>query len=348
MKTDRPDPTAAAASEGKPDPFVGSTVGNSEIVERISEGGSADIYLAYNAQLRLHRVVKILKPSLMDNEEFFKRFSQEAQLMARLDHPNILRVFDSGFVQRGFYIEMEHIAGQTLRALLEASRSLSEREALSIALQVASALEYAHSVQLESPRGEKIRGILHRDLKPENIMITPEKNAKLMDFGAAKPLNVQSMTAAGTIVGTFHYMSPEQLEGEKLSFTSDFFSLGIVLYEMLTGRNPFDDENLSKVVSNIKSGRYTRVRALKPSVSRDTERLVDRLLARNPHRRPTSAAEIRSELELRLAATTLWGGRAALPFARRRTVALALFLSLAALAVSVVALLRAFGLAFTR
>jgi len=329
----------------KPDPFIGRHIGNCEITEKLSEGGSADIYLAYNERLRMRRVVKVLKPALVNNEEFFMRFSREAQLTARMDHPNILRVFDTGQVERCFYIEMEYLTGQTLRSLLEArGGSLPEREALAIALQVAAALEYAHRVEVESADGEKIRGIVHRDIKPENIMVTPEKTVKLMDFGAAKPLNVQSMTAAGTIVGTFHYMSPEQLEGEKLSFTSDFFSLGIVLYEMLAGRNPFDDESLSKLVGNIKGGKHRRLREVRPSVTRQTERLVERLLARNPHRRPSTAEEIRTELELQLAFSTLWGGRAALPFARRRTVALALLLSMAALACSLAALLKSFNI----
>ncbi|HLV32595.1 MAG TPA: serine/threonine-protein kinase, partial [Chitinispirillaceae bacterium] len=226
-------------SISQPDPFIGKKIGNCEILEKINEGGTAFIYRAHNVHFGLERVVKILKPSLIDDKEFFIRFQQEAQLVARFDHPNILRVFDAGQVGGYFYIEMEHITGKTLREYIQTNVKISEREILSIAVQIVNALQYAHNVCFQGPQNEEIHGILHRDIKPENIMLTPGKFVKLMDFGAAKPLNITSNTMQGMIVGTFHYMSPEQLAGEKLDVRSDFFSLGIVLYELATGQRPF-------------------------------------------------------------------------------------------------------------
>ena len=174
------------------DPFIGKTIGNCSILEKINEGGTALIYKAHNTPFDLDRVIKILKPSLIDDEDFFQRFRQEAQLTARLDHPNVLRVFDTGEVGGYFYIEMEYITGQTLREYMVANPKLGERDILSMASQIVKALQYAHSVQISTPSGETIHGILHRDIKPENIMITGGKLIKLMDFGAAKPLSITS------------------------------------------------------------------------------------------------------------------------------------------------------------
>ena len=158
-------------SQSPQDPFVGTTIGNCQIIEKINEGGTAFIYKAHNIPFDLDRVVKILKPSLKDEEDFFIRFRQEAQLTARLDHPNILRLFDTGEVNGYFYMEMEYITGQTLREYMITNPKISERDILSIALQVSRALEYAHNVEISGPSGEVIHGILHRDIKPENIML---------------------------------------------------------------------------------------------------------------------------------------------------------------------------------
>lgn len=143
--------TSALAAQ--PDPFVGTTIGNCQIIEKINEGGTAFIYKAHNIPFDLDRVVKILKPSLMDEEDFFIRFRQEAQLTARLDHPNVLRVFDTGEVNGYFYMEMEYIAGQTVRDFMLANPKISERDILSIALQISRALEYAHGVEITARRG---------------------------------------------------------------------------------------------------------------------------------------------------------------------------------------------------
>ncbi len=333
---------AAAAS---PDPFVGATIGNCQIIEKINEGGTAFIYKAHNIPFDLDRVVKILKPSLMDEEDFFIRFRQEAQLTARLDHPNILRVFDTGEVNGYFYMEMEFITGQTVREYMIANPKISERDILSIALQVTKALEYAHRVEISGPSGEVIHGILHRDIKPENIMITPGKLVKLMDFGAAKPLNITSNTMQGMIVGTFHYMSPEQLSGGKLDIRSDFFSLGIVMYELFTNQKPFKGENLTALIQAINECRYTKAKKIRPAISSLTEELIDKLLSKNPDHRPSNEKEIIEDIQICIQSYTSWGiGRKMkVPFSfKRQFGTIAFVLSVASILLSGLAFWRVF------
>jgi serine/threonine protein kinase len=325
------------------DPFIGKTIGNCTILEKINEGGTALIYKAHNTPFDLDRVIKILKPSLMDDEDFFQRFRQEAQLTARLDHPNVLRVFDTGEVGGYFYIEMEYITGQTLREYMSANPKISERDILSMASQIVKALEYAHNIKINAPTGETIHGILHRDIKPENIMLTGGKLIKLMDFGAAKPLNITSNTMQGMIVGTFHYMSPEQLSGGKLDIRSDFFSLGIVLYELFSNQKPFVAENLTGLIQKINECKYTRLRKLRPSISPLTEELIEKLLSKNRDHRPTSEKQILEDLDVCTQSFTSWGSgkKVTIPFSIKRHFGeLSLIISMVALFTAGVALWR--------
>jgi len=333
------------ASIAQPDPFIGKTIGNCQIMEKINEGGTAFIYKAHNIPFDLDRVVKVLKPSLMDEEDFFIRFRQEAQLTARLDHPNILRVFDTGEVGGYFYMEMEYITGQTLREYMISNPKINERDILSIAMQVTRALEYAHNVEISGPSGEVIHGILHRDIKPENIMITPGKLVKLMDFGAAKPLNITSNTMQGMIVGTFHYMSPEQLAGGKLDVRSDFFSLGIVMYELFANQKPFVGENLTALIGKINECKYVKLKKVRPSISSLTEELIDKLLSKSPDHRPSSEKEILEDLQVCIHSYSSWGlGRKMkVPFSfKRQFGAISFFLSCIAVCLSAAALWRTF------
>jgi len=327
------------------DQFVGKTIGNCEILRKINEGGTALIYKAHNARFDLSRVVKILKPAFTEEEEHFSRFKQEAQLVARFDHPNILRVYDTGQVGGFFYIEMEYIEGQTLREYIRTNPKITEREILNIAAQLASALEYAHSIHIQGSGSADIHGILHRDIKPENIMLTHGKVVKLMDFGAAKPLNITSNTMQGMIVGTFHYMSPEQISDAPLDARSDFFSLGIVLYELATGVRPFAADTLTELIERIKSCRYTRVRQLRKTISPLTEELIDRLLSRDPDHRPSSAKEIGDAVRHCIHSYETWGTgkKVIVPFSLKRHFgAFALFMSFIAVVFSGISLYRSF------
>jgi serine/threonine protein kinase len=342
---------AAATDPGEQsahvDPFIGKQIANCQILERMNEGGTAFIYRAHNTRFGLDRVVKILKPSLVEEEDFFLRFKQEAQLVARFDHPNIMRVYDTGQVGGYFFIEMEFLEGNTLREYIVRNPRIGEREILSIATQIVSALDYAHKVKFTGPNNEEIFGILHRDIKPENIMLTPGKLVKLMDFGAARPLNISSHTMQGMIVGTFHYMSPEQISGATLDCRSDFFSLGIVLYEMATGQKPFSAENLTDLIKAIKDTSYTRLRKLRPSISPLTEELIDRLLSRDPNHRPSTAREITESINHCNNAYSSFGTgpKVRIPFSfRRQYASIALVFSIAALAMSSYAFFRTLSL----
>ncbi len=329
---------ASVKRKSSTDPFIGRKLGHCEIREKINEGGTAYIYRAFNTSFKLNRVVKILKPALSDEDDFFMRFTQEAQLTARLDHPNILRVFDTGEVDGYFFIEMEYLEGRTLRSLISELNKISERDILNIGIQLVRALNYAHNVRIKSPSGEMIHGILHRDIKPENIMISSDKTVKLMDFGAAKPLNLTSNTMQGMIVGTFHYMSPEQLDGKKLDPRSDFFSMGIVLYELFTGQKPFSSDKLVTLISTIKSVRYKPLRKARPAISMLTEELIDKLLSKKPGDRPQTAKEIDEMIQICKQAYTAWGSgkRVRVPFSLKRFFpTLSLVLSLAACGLSV-------------
>jgi serine/threonine protein kinase len=320
-----------------PDPFVGRMVGNCRILEKINEGGSSFIYRALNVNFNLERVVKILKPAWADDQEYYDRFKQEAQLTARLDHPNILRVFDTGEIGRQFFIEMEHVDGKTLRAFLNENRRIREVDILRIGSQLAQALDYAHNVRIQTPEGEVLQGILHRDIKPENIMLTPGAGLKLMDFGAAKPLSLNHGTLQGTVVGTPHYMSPEQMNDEALDARSDFFSLGIVLYELCTGSRPFDSDNLPTLLLRIDACKYEPPSKLRPSLSPLTAEIIERLLSKNPGNRPASAKEIHESLLVALHTLQQWGAgaRAKIPFSfKRHYPTLALGFSAVALALS--------------
>ncbi len=325
------------------DPFIGKTFGHCEIREKINEGGTAYIYKAFNTSFKLFRVIKILKPSLSDEEDFYIRFIQEAQLTARLDQPNILRVYNTGEIDGYFFIEMEYLEGKTLRNLISDSKKISERETLKIASQLAKALNYAHNIKIKAPSGEMINGILHRDIKPENIMIAPDKTVKLMDFGAAKPMNITSNTMQGMIVGTFHYMSPEQLDGRRLDARSDFFSLGIALYELFTGLKPFASEKLVSLIGKIKLCKYKPVRKVRASISPLTEELIDKLLQKSLDNRPNSAKEIDETIQICLQAYSAWGAgkRVRIPFSFKKFFpTLSLLISCAALILSVVSYMR--------
>ena len=329
------------------DPFLGRMVGNCQILEKINEGGSALIYRAHNLTFNLDRVIKILRPTLSEDEENFERFKQEAQFTARLDHPNILRVFDTGEIGRQFYIEMEFVEGQSLRAYMSAHLRIREADILGIVSQIAGALDYAHNVQIKSAEGDLIRGILHRDIKPENIMVTTGGLVKLMDFGAAKALSMNTRTMQGTVVGTPHYMSPEQINGEPLDARSDFFSLGVLLYELCTGHRPFDAENLAALLWKIDACKYERVRKLRPAISPMTEELVDKLLSKDQDHRPRSAAEIQETLQTNLQAFRAWGSgrRMRIPFSIRRVYpTIALIASLIALTLSGLTFWRSYRL----
>ncbi|MFW5925160.1 MAG: serine/threonine-protein kinase [Myxococcota bacterium] len=262
-------------------------IGNSRIVGEIGSGGMAVVYKAVQEPLGRTVAIKALKPSIAMDSQFAQRFEREAHFMASLQHENILHVHDYVKDGRSMYIVMEHVEGIDLYDLLEKTPRLPIEVAAIIALQVARALDYAH-----------FRGIIHRDIKPANVMISKQGEVKLMDFGIARDDKLSDLTETGTGLGTPSYMSPEQILGDRLDFRSDLFSLGIVFYQMITGRKPFVEDDTRSVMQKIRLDRYTTPRKLVPRVPRQLERILQRCMEKMPaNRYPTTQAFIDDLME---------------------------------------------------
>jgi serine/threonine-protein kinase len=257
-------------------------LGNCRVLAEIGSGGMAVVYRAVQEPLGREVAIKSLKPSIAVDSGFAKRFEREAHFMASLQHENILHVYDFVKDRGTMHIVMEYVQGIDLYDLLDMTPRLPVDIAALIALQVARALDYAH-----------FRGVIHRDIKPANIMISKHGEVKLMDFGIARDDKLSDLTETGTGLGTPSYMSPEQILGDKLDFRSDIFSLGIVLYQMTTGRKPFVEDDARTVMQKIRLDRYTSPRKINPEVPRALERIMARCMEKMPaNRYPTTQALI--------------------------------------------------------
>ena len=262
-------------------------IGNCRIIGEIGSGGMAVIYKAVQEPLDRVVAIKALKPSIALDSQFAQRFEREARFMANLQHENILHVYD--FVKDGetMYIIMEYVQGIDLYDMLQLTPQLPVEVAAIIGLQVARALDYAH-----------FRGLIHRDIKPANIMISHRGEVKLMDFGIARDHTLSDLTETGTGVGTPSYMSPEQILGDKLDFRSDIFSLGIVLYQCITGRKPFVEDDSRSVMQKIRLDRYTNPRRLVANVPSGIERIMARCMEKlQANRYPTTQVLIDDLME---------------------------------------------------
>ncbi|MFZ3107170.1 MAG: protein kinase, partial [Candidatus Hydromicrobium sp.] len=197
------------------------------IIKKIASGGMADIFLGDDLKLNRKVAVKILSANHASDRNFVARFKSEAQILARLNHPNIVQVYDWGEFNSSYFICMEYVEGKSLKEIIEKKGPLPPETVTDYAIQISSALLMAHK-----------NNLIHRDIKPQNILVTPEGKVKVADFGIAKSLTVD-VTKTLNIIGTAHYISPEQAKGEVLDHRTDIYSLGIVLYEMLTADVPF-------------------------------------------------------------------------------------------------------------
>lgn len=261
-------------------------VGNCRIIEEIGAGGMAVVYKAVQEPLGRVVAIKALKSAMAAEGQFSARFEREAHFMASLQHENILHVYDFLHYGGTMFIIMEYVEGIDLYDLLEKCQRLPVEVATIIALQTARALDYAH-----------FRGIIHRDIKPANIMISKTGSVKLMDFGIARDDSLQDLTETGAGIGTPSYMSPEQIVGDKLDFRTDIFSLGIVFYQMLTGRKPFLEDDVRSVMHKIRLDRFTAPRRLNPAVPRSLERILARCMEKLPHNRYPSMQALIQDLE---------------------------------------------------
>lgn len=257
-------------------------IGTCRVLGEIGSGGMAVVYEAIQEPLHRRVAIKALKPSIAIDSQFAERFEREAHFMASLQHENILHVIDFIKDGRSMFIIMEYVDGIDLYDLLERSPRLPPDIAAIVTLQLARGLDYAH-----------FRGIIHRDIKPANIMVSMQGDVKLMDFGIARHERFGDLTETGTGLGTPSYMSPEQILGDKLDFRSDLFSVGIVLYQMLTGRKPFVEDDTRTVMQKIRLDRYEPFKKLGVDVPRKLERIMARCLQKMPaNRYPTTQALI--------------------------------------------------------
>ncbi len=255
--------------------------------ETLGSGGMADVYLAHDDVLDRPLALKILSGRYANDEEFVERFRREARNAASLSHPNIVSIYDRGETGDGtYYIAMEYLPGGTLKDRLNKRGPLPARTAAAVALQIAEALRCAHD-----------SGVVHRDIKPHNILITESGDIKVTDFGIARAASSSTMTRTGSILGTAHYLSPEQAMGEPVRPASDLYSLGVVLYEMLTGELPYDAETPIGIAMKHVNGHLRPPIEVDPSIPAGINAVVMRLLARDPEDRYASASTLIADLE---------------------------------------------------
>jgi TonB family protein len=278
----------------------GTPFGQYELIEPIATGGMAEVYRARMRGVEgFQKIVAIKRilPHLTDNDEFVTMFVDEAKLAAQLQHPNIIHIYDLGKIERSYYIAMEYIDGKDLRSILRALDEKKSRLPLGLALFIASrlaaALDYAH--RKKDLQG-KAMALVHRDISPQNVLISFDGDIKLCDFGIAKATSKASHTRAGALKGKLQYMSPEQAWGRDIDHRSDIFSLGLVLYEMLTGRKGFAGDSELSILEQVRAPKLVPPREIDPAIPPEVERVVLKALKEDCEQRYQTAAEFASEL----------------------------------------------------
>ena len=268
------------------DKYLGTTLDDRyEIQEIIGSGGMAVVYKATDNRLHRSVAVKILRDELAADEEFRRRFQTEAQAVAMLSHPNIVSVYDVSHSESVEYIVMELIEGVTLMQYMQKKGALGWKEALHFSVQISKALEHAHS-----------KGIVHRDIKPQNIMIIRDGSIKVADFGIAALESTQEQRSSQT-VGSVHYIAPEQARGEQPDTRSDIYSLGVVMYEMLTGRMPYDGETAEQIALKHIAGIAVPPQEINPDIPDELARITLRAMNADINARYQSASELLADLE---------------------------------------------------
>ncbi len=256
-----------------------------KVIELLGEGGMAYVYKAKDMQLERMVAIKTLKPNYVEQTTFVERFKREAQTAANLNHPNIVQIFDWGIEEEPYFV-MEYIEGNTLTSIISNKKTISLSDVLFIGAQVANGLQAAHS-----------QGLVHRDIKPGNIMITPGGKVKVTDFGIVSIQDEESdITKTGSILGTASYISPEQAQGKAVSFGSDLYSLGTVLYELLTGNPPFEAESPIATATKHLTEKPDRPSKYRKDLPKGIENAILKLLHKTPKDRFKSAEDLRAVL----------------------------------------------------
>ncbi len=280
------------------DPLIGRVVADRYLVlARLGEGGMGRVYLAEHVKMTRQCAIKVMNPSLMHDAESLARFAREASSAARILHPNVAAVFDYGEAEKIVYLVMEYVDGESLSSILSSTGPLDPRRAIDIARQIADGLQAAHEL-----------GIVHRDLKPDNVIVARtragKETPKVVDFGIAKAVSdspQDALTRSGLVIGTPEYMSPEQLLGDPVDARADIYSLGCILYQMLTGEQPFAAESREQMIRRRLHEAPPHVRDVIPELPRRLDTLIVHMLSRSPAERLASAAEVRDALDPALA-----------------------------------------------
>ena len=266
---------------------TGSTfAGRYQIIEELGKGGMGRVYKAYDTEIKEKVALKLLKPEIGVDEEMVERFRNELKLARKISQRNVCRMHDLNKEEGAYYITMEYIVGEDLKRLIRKIGQMSAGKTIFIAKQVCEGLAEAHSL-----------GIVHRDLKPQNIMVDEAGNAKIMDFGIARSLKVKGITGAGVMIGTPEYMSPEQVEGKEIDQRSDIYSLGVIVYEMVTGRVPFEGDTPFMIGVKHKSEIPRNPKELNAQIPEDLSRLIVRCLEKDKQKRYQTTAEIVADLD---------------------------------------------------
>jgi len=269
-----------------PEPIRGTIfAGRYEIIEELGRGGMGQVYKAFDKEIEETIALKLLNPEIAADEEIIKRFRNELKLARQITHKNVCRMFDLGKSEGTFFITMEYVSGEDLKSFIRRAGQLSIGKSLLIAKQVGEGLAEAHRL-----------GVVHRDLKSQNIMIDRQGNAKIMDFGIARSIARKDITREGMMIGTPEYMSPEQVDGKEADRRSDLYGLGIILYEMLTGRVPFEGDTPLSVALKHKTETPRNPQQWNAQISEGLRRMMDKCLEKDQEQRYQSAEEVLAEL----------------------------------------------------
>ena len=271
--------------------MIGTVILNYKVISLIGEGGMGKVYLAENEQIGLKVAIKVLNTQFFNHEDIKARFKREAKTLALLDHPNIVKLLNYYEDDKGLYLIMEYVDGNTLDEYIENVNGLiPEEKAIKFFTRLLDAMNSAHE-----------NGIIHRDLKPSNIMINKNEDIKILDFGIAKIIDEEidhKLTRTGTRLGTVAYMSPEQIRGQKLTTATDIYSLGVILFQMLTGKCPYDTSDISEFDLTVKIVQepLPRMKAIYPYVSDELQIVVDKATSKEIINRFESIKDLRNEL----------------------------------------------------
>ena len=257
-----------------------------QIIRSIGEGGMANVYLAHDMILDRDVAVKILRGDLADDEKFVRRFQREAIAASSLSHPNIVEMYDVGEDNGKYYIVMEYVEGKTLKSLIKKRGALTLPEVIDIMLQLTSAISCAHD-----------SNIIHRDIKPQNVLIKEDGIVKITDFGIAMALNSNELTQTNSVMGSVHYLPPEQANGKGATLKSDIYSLGIVMFELLTGKLPFRGENAVEIAIKQMKNQIPSVCSINENIPQSVENVILKACAKNPKNRYNTVKEMYADIE---------------------------------------------------